>query len=161
MCHLVDNLYTKLIFCYFYHSAHERSLISNGAQDSENSTMPLLRNLKIKPEISIKRKYKSFANVSEHMEILETRSSSQNLPSRNLEWVQKQLMRFDEEMWQTREMKKQKKCEIEEEADLPMEIEIETCHDAIEYLPDSFSDLEHFEDEEDLIINRPIRAGSP
>ena len=120
--------------------------------------MPLLRNLKIKPEISIKRKYKSFANVSEHMEILETRSSSQNLPSRNLEWVQKQLMRFDEEMWQTREMKKQKKCEIEEEADLPMEIEIETCHDAIEYLPDSFSDLEHLEDEEDLMINRPSRA---
>ena len=61
--------------------------------------MPLLRNLKLKPEISTKRKYKSIANVSEHMEILETRGSNQHLPlSRNLEWVQKQLMRFDDEM---------------------------------------------------------------
>ena len=70
-------------------------------------------------------------------------------------------MHFDGEMWQTREMKKHKKCEIEEEAeaDLPMEIEIETCHDAIEYLPDSFSDLEPFEDEEDLMINT-VKLGS-
>ena len=58
-------------------------------------------------------------------------------------------------MWQTREMKKRKKIAREEEADLPMAMEIETCHDGIEYMQDSFSDLEpSFEDEEeDLMIN--------
>ena len=57
-------------------------------------------------------------------------------------------------MWQTREMKKRKKIAREEEADLPMAMEIETCHDGVEYLQDSFSDLEPFEyEEEDLMIN--------
>ena len=60
----------------------------------------------LKPEISTKRKYKSFARTLEHMDIPRTKSSNQHAPSKNLEWVQRKLMEFDEETWQSNEMKK-------------------------------------------------------
>ena len=46
----------------------------------------------------------------------------------------------------------EEKIARQEEADLPMAMEIESCHDAIEYLQDSFSDLEPFED----VCHQPV-----